>query len=145
MAENSSKGNPASHRMSNKALQSRRQACWNRGQTRHGKNKETNKQAALDNEATRSQGTLEQREALAIKSGSLDWSQYLTPHEAKRLRRRLVRDNLRFKGLIPRNEKEWMEKHPQRPNGQVNLREAEVLKTDAPSKKSRRQRQTEKV
>jgi len=134
VAENSSKGNPASHRMSNKSLQSRRQASWNRGQTRREKNKEANREAHLRNEAIRKRGPLDFREAQAIKSGTTDWSELLTPHEAKRLKRKLVRDNQRAKGQIPRTEKEWHDKHPQRATGKVTVQETDKSNPKNPRK-----------
>lgn len=112
--QNSAKGNPASHRMSNPNNKARRARCWQNGQKRKAQRVEENRRRALDNKAIREIGSYEQRLTSAEKAGPGAWHLYLTPHEIKQLKRRLVRDEKRRQGLIPRNEKEYFEKHPTR-------------------------------
>lgn len=50
------KGNPASHRMSNKALKDRRAKSWNRGQKRKQERIDAQKAAAQRNKELRAQG-----------------------------------------------------------------------------------------
>lgn len=88
----SAKGNPASHRMSNMNLKARRQRCWNNGQARKERNRKLNQMRAAENRILRENGLR-------------------TPHEEKKLMRKIKRDRMREAGLIPRNEKEWAEKH----------------------------------
>lgn len=133
--QNSAKGNPASKRMSNPARSTRRSLCWQRGQKRKAERIEANRRRALDNKAIREIGTYESRLRSAESGGPGVWHLFLTPHEVKQLKRRLVRDELRRSGLIPRNEKEYDAKHPHRATGTVSM-PASVTKSARKSRAS---------
>jgi hypothetical protein len=113
----SAKGNPASHRMSNKNLQAKRQRCWNNGQRRKDLNRAENLKRAERNKGIRALGTLDKRTELALGQGSdpSAWGMYLTPHEAQRLQRKLRRAVLKNRGLVPANAEMYHKKHG-RPN-----------------------------
>lgn len=80
--QNSSKGNPASHRMSNPRRKARRAECWLRSQKRKERNRDANEERAAANRYARMIGDP-------------------TPHEAKKAKRRAKRDEMREKGELP--------------------------------------------
>ena len=87
----SSKGNPASHRMSNPNLKARRARLWAAQEKR--------KDARRKAQAEREQRNRE------LRAAGLP-----TPHEAKKIARRARRDALRAAGLLPpigTTRREW--------------------------------------
>lgn len=79
---NSSKGNPASHRMGNQNLKARRAASWNRAQQKKDANRRANEAAAARNRDLRRNGEK-------------------TPFETRRMARKALRDQMRSEGLLP--------------------------------------------
>lgn len=63
----SSKGNPASHRMSNKHLQEKRKSCWANGEKRKKVRRDLNDAAWKKNKVLRAAGDLTPWEAAKMK------------------------------------------------------------------------------
>ena len=77
-----------------------RQRSWNKAQVEKPRRNAEDRARAKANDEIRSRGSLETREACA-RSGSDTFDHWLTPHEQQELKRRVKRDDLRARNLLP--------------------------------------------